>query len=75
MSPYKVLSIEKRRDGTFWVLDKRGPNVVEAGPFQDMTTAQRKWRDIADDIHIEAIMATSDADALAGRWPKPEHSR
>ena len=25
---YDVLKIEKRRDGTFWVLDKRGANVV-----------------------------------------------
>ena len=75
MSVYDVLKIEKRRDGSFWVLDKRGPNVAEAGPFDGMDAAQREWVKQADGIHVEAIMATSDADAIAGRFPKPEHSR
>lgn len=75
MNIYEDFRIEKRRDGTFWVLDKRGSNIVEAGPFPSMDAAQDKWVAWAEaaleDHNVAAILNSSDADALARRWPKP----
>lgn len=75
MSIYDEVRMEKRKDGTFWVLDKRGPNVVEQGPFPSMDVAHEVWTiyvdAILEDRSCVAILATSDEDALAGRFPKP----
>lgn len=72
---YDEVRIEKRKDGSFWVLDKRGPSIVEQGPFPSMDVAREVWGTYVDAILEErtcdAIFATSDEDALARRWPKP----
>lgn len=47
MHPYQWLKIERRRDGRFYVLDKRGPNVEQTGPFASFTDAQAAWSRIA----------------------------
>lgn len=55
----EALRIEKRakrHKGTrfdYWVLDVRGANTVEAGPFATLGLAQGEWRRQADKILLE----------------------
>lgn len=49
----KLLVIEQRGPTTFLVIDKRGANAVEAGPFATLKMAQDEWKRQADDILLE----------------------
>lgn len=53
----EVLRIEKRHNRSahcyeYWVLDNRGENAVEAGPFATFSLAQDAWRRQADAIML-----------------------
>lgn len=50
----------------------KGVTIVDACPACDGTGDQPTEQ--ADAAFIEAIISTSDADALAGRWNKPKRT-
>lgn len=49
----KLLVIEQRGPRFYLVVDKRGANAVEAGPFETFKMAQDEWKRQADDILLE----------------------